>query len=169
MSDDFDTENENEGEGIKDLRNKYKSSQKQLTELQEKLAKYETAERRNSVAGILKAKGIPEAAAKFYDGDDTSEDAVGKWLEANADVFQIKTSDDAPAGSAQQAPDANALAAQRVTAQSFGTTPAVSTPNGASVDPEEKLRLTKTLPYEELEKLGWVPKRDQLHGVRRGQ
>lgn len=166
MSDDDNLDDNNEGDGIKSLRKQYENEKKARADLEQRLAAFEKKERESSVAEFLKAKGAPKAAAKFYTDEDTSEDAVGKWLEANADVFQIKTSDSAPG---DPAPDANAQAAQRVTAQSYGATPAVPTPNGASVDPIEGERLMRTLPYEELEKLGFVPPRDKLHGVRKGQ
>lgn len=167
MSEEFETdENQNDSEGIKNLRKQFEAQKKELAELREFREQTTQEKRLTTVAEFLKAKGIPESAAKFYDGDDTSEDAVGKWLEANADVFQIKTAESVPG---DPAPDANAQAAQRVTAQSYGATPAVPTPNGASVDPIEGERLMRTLPYEELEKLGFVPPRDKLHGVRKGQ
>jgi len=163
MSDDFDTEeNHEEGEGIKNLRNRVKAQEKELAELRAFREEAAKAKRQESVAGVLKAKGIPAGAAKFYDGEDTSEDAVGKWLEAHADVFQIKSAEDSG-----PRVDENALAAQRVTAQSFGTT-TNHAPLGRAMDPEEALRLVQTQPYEELEKLGLVPPRDQLHGVRKG-
>ena len=165
MSDDLDTEVEtqSDSEGIKSLRKQFEAQKKELAELREFREKASREQRQSSVAEVLKAKGIPAGAAKFYDGDDTSEDAVGKWLEAHADVFQIKS----PEGDDGQQVDENAQAAKRVTTQSFGTT-TNHAPLGRAMDPEEALRLIQTQPYEELEKLGLVPPREKLHGVRKG-
>lgn len=80
------------------------------------------AEKRTTdVASILKAKGAPEKAAKFYTGDP-DEAAVSAWLEENKDVFPVTAptpgapaptpGQPAPAGQAQ--PDLNTLAAQLV-------------------------------------------------------
>ena len=154
MSDEEFDAQENDSEGIKSLRKEYQANKKALSEALEQLSKFQKVERQNAVAGVLKAKGIPEGAAKFYDGDDTSEDAVGKWLEAHADVFQVKsTEQEAPPAQAQ--PDANTLAAMRVMQQSYGQAPADA--GAHSVDPEEKLRLLNSLPTDELVKLGWIP------------
>jgi hypothetical protein len=143
----------NEGEGIKNLRKEFNALKKQLEEKDALLAKYQAAERRNSVAGVLKAKGLSEKAASLYTGEDVSEDAVGKWLESYADVFGVNT----PAPASQ--PDANALAAQRAAEASFeslefGTPPAGSPVHG---DLDELTRAMQTLPMEELVKRGLLP------------
>jgi hypothetical protein len=143
----------NEGEGIKNLRKEFNALKKQNEEKDALLAKYQAAERRNSVAGVLKAKGLSEKAASLYTGEDVSEDAVGKWLESYADVFGVNT----PAPASQ--PDANALAAQRAAEASFeslefGTPPAGSPVHG---DLDELTRAMQTLPMEELVKRGLLP------------
>jgi len=79
MSDDEDLDNDSEG--IKNLRKQFAELKKERTAEQEELSKFRLGARTTSVSTILKAKGIPESAAKLYTGEDTSEDAVGKWLE----------------------------------------------------------------------------------------
>lgn len=160
MSDDNDFTDE--GEGIKGLRKQYAETQKELTEARKLLGEFQTAQRTQTVAEILKAKGVPASAATLYNGEDASEDAVGKWLEAHADVFQIKTE-------ATAVTDANAQSAERVASASYGTPsiPSVSSNDQGQVigNPEEIRRLLDTQPYEELQRLGLMPK-SGLYGAR---
>jgi len=85
--DDIDNTPDDEGEGIKNLRKQFAALKKERDAEQEELNKFRLGARTASVTGFLKAKGIPESAAKLYTGEDTSEDAVGKWLEEYRDVF----------------------------------------------------------------------------------
>lgn len=152
MSD--DNESSNEGEGIKNLRSQYEATQRELTEARERLSKFEAEHRQQTVAEVLKAKGLEGAkaakAAALYSGDDASEDAVGKWLESYADVFNIQ-----PAGN-----DAQAGNVQRVSEASFGTTDTNQNgPTGRVLgSPDEIGRAIQTLPMEELVRLGYMPK-----------
>lgn len=156
MSEELDTEN-NEGEGIKNLRKQYEATQKELAEARKALDEFNTAKRRETVAGLLKAKGVSPSAASFYSGEDVSEDAVGKWLEDHADVFNYK------ADTTEE--DANTLAASRVNAASSGRVEdVVSTTAGRVIDPVEALRLFESLPKEELVKRGLVLDESQLWG-----
>ena len=89
MSDDVETvDTQADSEGIKNLRKQFEQQQKELAEARKQLDEFNKAKRQETVAELLKAKGVSPAAAKFYDGDDTSEDAVGKWVEAHADVLR---------------------------------------------------------------------------------
>lgn len=148
-----------DSEGIKNLRKQFENLNKQNKELQEQLSTFQRRDRNKAVGDILKAKGVSEKAAKFYDGEDTSEDAVDKWLADNGDVFGIK----------QQESDANSDAVRRMADATYGSDYTVeATGQGAVVgNPEEIQRAIQTLPYDELVKLGYMPKVDGLFSGRR--
>lgn len=142
MSDDLDLDG-NESEGIKSLRKQHKELTAKLAERDELLNKFLAKERTNTVAEVLAARGVNPKAASFYTAEDASEDAVGKWLEENAEVFGIK----------QTAPpvnDPNADAARRVANASFGAsdpTNGWTLNNGVPTgDPEVLANLMKTQP-----------------------
>jgi len=158
MSDDDELGDDNEGEGIKNLRKQFAALKKERDADQEELTKFRQGARTTSVAGILKAKGIPESAAKLYTAEDTSEDAVGKWLEEYGDVFHLSSGES----------DENSKNAQRVSAASFGGTTSTDPSTGKPVfgDLDEMRIALDTLPREELEKLGYIPP-DPIFGPRR--
>lgn len=162
---DFDDEDGNDGEGIKNLRKQYNDMKKQNDELVKELGTFRSERRVSTVSDILKAKGVPSSAAKFYTGDDTSEDAVGKWLEENADVFNVS------GASSSGEIDANAQSAQRISAASFGqpSDNNAKVPQGQAVmgDPAEMLRFVQTAPYEELVRLGYMPQTGTLFNPKR--
>lgn len=148
--------------GIKNLRKEFEALQKKLAERDEKLAKYEAQDRHNSVVNTLKAKGLSEEkalkTAKFYSGDDASEESVGKWLEENADVFGVQTQNPNPA---VLPTDPNAANAQRVSEAAFGiNAPIATTPSGQPVgDPAEIQRLYQgAASIEQLQAMGLLPK-----------
>jgi hypothetical protein len=155
MSDDEDLDNDSEG--IKNLRKQFAELKKERTAEQEELNKFRLGARTASVTGFLKAKGIPESAAKLYTGEDTSEDAVGKWLEDFADVFQPKSGTDENAQNAQRVSDAS---------QGASSTQQNGTDLRVLGDIDEIRRALDTLPREELEKMGLVPP-DVQYGPRR--
>lgn len=151
MSEDMSNEDSN---GIANLRKQYDAKVKELESATTELATFRSEKRQTSVVDILKAKGIDEKkavqAAKLYREEDASEDAVGKWVEEYADVLGI---------SSGQQNDQNAQNAQRVAAASFGNQATVQVgPEGALGDPAEIQNLIETLPYDELVKLGIMPK-----------
>lgn len=146
--------NPGEGEGIASLRKQYETTAAENKRLAERLATFEAKDRQVTVAGVLKAKGLPEKAASLYTGDDVSEDAVGKWVEQYGDVFGIKAQE----GDGQQVVDPNAAAAARVAAASFGAAGTEQfTPGQPVGDPEELLQLMNTLPFEKLVELKLLP------------
>lgn len=151
---------EQDSEGVKSLRKQHEAQQKRIAELENEKAVRDARDRASSVATILEAKGIAPSAASFYSGEDVSEDAVGKWLEAHADVFNVTA-----ATSTEE--DANTIAAARVNAASSGRVEDISTPTGRVHDPEEALRLFDVLPYEELLKRGLVADPEKIWGVKR--
>lgn len=144
--------------------------EKALADLQAEKAvadQFRTSQRTETVKGILKAKGVPESAARLYTGDDVSDDAVGKWIDEYKDVFT-----GAPAG--QQAGgagtvDPNAAAAQRVSDASYGNaqTPQAAGDNKILGAPEEILRALQTLPMDDLIKMGYMPKPGTIFNPRR--
>lgn len=149
-----------EGDGIKNLRKQYDAIKKERDEFATELDTFRAEKRVSSVAEVFKAKNLPENAAKLYTGSDTSPEAVGKWIEEFADVFNVKPVD-----------DANAQNAQRVSDASFGAPDNEPAPQGGQVlgDPAEIQRAITTLPYEELVKLGYMPKQGTLfnNGIQR--
>lgn len=161
MSDDaLDFDDDNDTNGVKQLRAHAKQTAQALKEANDRLAAFEARDREATVKAALKAKGLNEKVATFYSGD-ASEDAVTKWIEDNADVFGATSS--APSGGS--VPDANALAAARAAAASGGSaTPDPGVGDGKRIwgDPAEVQRLIQTLPYPELVRLGYMPdpKRD---------
>lgn len=150
MSDDSITDSNTDSAGIANLRSQYDQLQKELKAANEELSGLRAEKRTSTVASVLKARGLSEKAAALYSGDDTSEDAVGKWIEDYAEVFGIT-----PAS--QQ--DQNTADAQRLTDVSFGTQPTTATsPDGKIIgNIAEMQHLMETLPYEELVKRGWMP------------
>lgn len=153
MSDDGNLEG---GAGIASLREAHEKLQKELKAAHDELSGYRAEKRSQTVAEILKAKGANPAAAKLYTGEDTSEGAVGKWLEDNADVFGVVSNG---------APDPNAQNAQRVADASFGNVQSIQNGPGNQVvlgDPESIQHAIDTLSYDELVKLGYMPPRGQL-------
>jgi hypothetical protein len=160
---DVDDDTQNDSEGVKNLRKQFEALQKQLTERDERLAKYEAAERQSGVVNALKAKGLDEAKAsklvKFYSGDDASEEAVGKWLEENADVFGVN------AQQTTQVSDPNAANAQKVSNAAFGSASLNDNPAGTPHvigDPSEIQRLYQTASIEQLQASGMLPKNLQV-------
>lgn len=153
MSD--DNEFNEGGTGIADLRKHYENLKKELDAERAELQTFRQRDRQQTVAELLKAKGVPEGAAKFYSGDDVSEDAVGKWAEENATLFGGQ-----PAQTAQT--DANTQSAQRIASATYGSVSAPAPDASGRVlgDPEAIQHAIDTLPYDELVKLGYMPKID---------
>lgn len=149
-----------DSDGIKSLRKAHEEAVKEAKQLREELAGFRNAQRQQTVAGVLKAKGLPESAARLYSGDDTSEEAVGKWVDEYADIFGATRSGEVD--------DANTKNAARVAEASYGNVHSIQNTPGVNMgDPAEIEHAIKTLPYEELEKLGYMPPRNQLFNQRR--
>lgn len=75
LHDNDDAQND-EGEGMKSLRDAYKKAQKELADLK-------SEKRQSEVAQSLRAAGLPAEAAKFAkDADD-----LDKWIEENRGLF----------------------------------------------------------------------------------
>jgi len=150
------SEDNTDSDGIKQLRKRHDELASQNEELLTRLAQFEAKERASAVASskAFKDRNLPANVAKLYSGEDTSDEAVGKWLsEYFGDTPQA-----APQG--QPPADPNVAAAQRVQAASYGTPPGLpaAQPNeGILGDFDEIAHAIQTLPYEELVKLGYMP------------
>lgn len=148
-------ENTNEGDGIKQLRKRHDELASQNEQLLERLASFEAKERASAVANskAFQDRNLPAGVAKLYNGEDTSDEAVGKWLTEHFG--------EAPAVSqGQPQVDPNVAAAQRVQAASQGTPPGLPAAQpGQPImgDFDEIANAISTLPYEELVKLGYMP------------
>lgn len=142
----------------KGLRSAYEAMKKQNDELLSELGKFRKEQRVSQVAGVLKAKGVPEDAASLYAGEDTSEAAVTKWLEQYAGVFGVKQ--EQQAAGAPPAADPNADAARRIAGNAYGNLEGLSAPpTGEPIlgDPAEMEHFMRTAPIEALQKAGLYP------------
>lgn len=160
MSDDVDFDgNEDDSEGIANLRRelkRIKAEHKALAEERDKLAKQA---RSQNLSKVFEAKGLNPALADLYNGEEMSEDAVGKWAEQYGLAAAAPTAPETP-----PADDPNAQAAARVNAASFGQDTASVEGAASAAAAEERERMYKTLPLEELVKLGLLPQPQGLFG-----
>jgi hypothetical protein len=165
-----DEQLENEGSGVADLRKQYEQLQKDLKARDEALAKYQAKDKSDTVAVHLKAKGVDPAAAALYSGDDTSEDAVGKWVESQrqAAVMFGATLPDDPAAAAAAAAATSASRVASATASGHVVS-ATSDPAPGVIlgDPEALMHAIKNQPYEELVKQGIMPSPKAFGNLRR--
>lgn len=86
--DDSDEQQESPGKGLRAqleaALNDKKALETQLSELRGKV-------RQADVSSVLTAKGVNSKVAKFIPADVEGAEAIGKWLEENADVFGFTT------------------------------------------------------------------------------
>jgi len=95
---DFDYDDNDQSNGPKALRELVEKLQKQVKD-HEKALEAERAEKatlsaqvkKSSLAGLLKAAGVPEkfAARADKDGADATEDGVKAWIEENKDFYNF--------------------------------------------------------------------------------
>ena len=117
---------------IKQLRKANKQKEKELAELKAQFEGLNKAQRERAIKDALAARGVNTKIASFIPQDiDPTEESVSKWLESNADVFGIQSTE------SQQAPNIDPTQAkqyQRLTnAAEQGNTP------NASADIMQKL------------------------------
>ena len=95
--DDFDQDEEN---GPAQLRKALAKANKRLKELETENGQLKSAQKETSLTGILTAKGVNPKVIKYLKADDVeaNEEAVSKWLDENADVFNINIKKDEPKG-----------------------------------------------------------------------
>lgn len=128
--DDFDA---NEGDGndlVKKLRKAKRADEKRIKELSEQLDGFLKEKKESTVRQVLEKKGVNAKAARLImkDLEDVNEESVSSWLEDNADLFGIRTSQ-------ESAVDKNDIAALR---QQDVLTQSAVTPDRAE-DFEQKL------------------------------
>jgi hypothetical protein len=117
---------------IKQLRKANKQKEKELAELKAQFEGLNKSQRERAIKDALAARGVNTKIASFIPQDiDPTEESVSKWLESNADVFGIQSTE------SQQAPNIDPTQAkqyQRLTnAAEQGNTP------NASADIMQKL------------------------------
>jgi hypothetical protein len=110
---------------IKQLRKANKQKEKELAELKAQFEGLNKAQRDRAIKDALAARGVNTKIASFIPQDiDPTEESVSKWLESNADVFGIQSTE------SQQTPNidpAQAKQYQRLTnAAEQGNTPNAS-------------------------------------------
>jgi hypothetical protein len=167
MSDEYDEttddgSGDNDSDGIKNLRRQHKQAAAELKTAQDELAKYRAAERVQTVAEVLKAKGLPDKVATLYQGSDVSEDAIVKWAEQYADVFGKSSTEGQSSQSGVN--ESNSQSAGRVNDASEGNVHPTQNPKGPSGrilgSPDEIQHALETWKYEDLVKAGYMPQDD---------
>jgi hypothetical protein len=79
---------------IKQLRKANKQKEKELAELKAQFEGLSKAQRERVIKDALAARGVNTKIASFIPQDiDPTEESVSKWLESNADVFGIQTTE----------------------------------------------------------------------------
>ena len=100
--DDLDTETQSFGSSesdlLKKLRKAKRADEKRIKELTEQLEGLSKSQRERVVKEVLEKKGVNLKAARLVmkDLDDVNEESVSRWLDDNADLFGIKTVEEAP-------------------------------------------------------------------------
>ena len=112
--DDTDTTTESlSNDLVKQLRKANKQKEKELAELKANFESLNKAQRERAIKDALASRGVNTKIASFIPQDiDPTEESVSKWLESNADVFGIQSTE------SQQAPNidpAQAKQYQRLT------------------------------------------------------
>jgi len=79
---------------IKQLRKANKQEEKELAELKAQFEGLSKSQRERAIKDALAARGVNTKIASFIPQDiDPTEESVSKWLESNADVFGIQTTE----------------------------------------------------------------------------
>lgn len=143
-------EDEDGNKAPKALRDAYAALKGKSEELEKELAKLQGASRVSDLAKTLEAKGVNPKVAGFYPKEaDVSDDAVGKWLVENADIFGIDLGTD-------DNKNAEAAAAVQTMHTAVDTAQPVTPTEVGSV--EELTELYRNLPMEQLVERGLLPK-----------
>jgi len=115
--------NNDETNGIKDLRRAKKADEKRIKELTEKLEMFERQQKESTVKTVLESKGVNSKAARLIlkDLDEVNEEAVNNWLLENGDIVGYKPEVEQPA-----TPQAVREFSRQDGATQFAATPDVS-------------------------------------------
>ncbi len=75
---------------VKDLRKQIKTKDAELAAQGDRLKTLEMADRKRTVAEVLKSKGVKEGLAAYYPADaEATPEKVAAWVVENADVFGV--------------------------------------------------------------------------------
>lgn len=138
-----DSFDEDESKLVKDLRKQLKAKQERDAGELEELNQLRAERRQRNVSEVLKAKGARPEFAKFYSSDDSSTEAVEKWVSENSDLLGIGSDD---------VTDADTKDAASKISNATANAPTVKIGSN-----DELLHMLNTLPYEELVKRDLLP------------
>lgn len=105
--DDSGTEPGTDSNATKALRALVAKQNKQLADQQKLIDDAAKAGRATTVADLFESRGVSKKLASFYTDDDVSPDALNKWLEDNAETFNLDLGSDD--GDAEQRTAAEAV------------------------------------------------------------
>ena len=83
----LDDENDDSSNVLKELRKAYKAKEKQVKELEEKLAGYHNASRQSTIDGVLAEANVDPRVARFIPDDINDVDGIKSWLAENGELF----------------------------------------------------------------------------------
>lgn len=87
----------NDNDLVKSLRKALKEANTKRAEAERTLAERAKTDRTRALADVLREKGVPEKAAKYFPSDtEPTPEAVDKWLEEDGDLFGITKQEVAP-------------------------------------------------------------------------
>ena len=79
---------------VKQLRKANKQKEKELAELKAQFESLNKSQRERAIKDALAARGVNTKIASFIPQDiDPTEESVSKWLESNADVFGLQSTE----------------------------------------------------------------------------
>jgi hypothetical protein len=112
--DEFDEQEQQQSNGPKALREALKKAHEENRKLAAELSKLSEAQAETSLQSILNAKGVSPKIVRFLKADkvEANEDAVTKWLDENAEVFNIKVNETAPEGESSETEDEQEVESQ---------------------------------------------------------
>ena len=88
--DDLTTNRGDDSDGIKSLRSALKALKAQINEKDTELSTYRTKVREESLSGLLKSAGVPDAALGLYPKDaEATQEAVTEWVGKFGAAFGI--------------------------------------------------------------------------------
>lgn len=135
---------------VKDLRKQLETAKRERDEFKTKVDGLEAGARERNVKDVLTARGVREGIAKFVPADITDAEAIGKWLEENAEDLGVTlgeagSGDSGASSETSKAPQEQSPAARARALQERGQTPS------SFADLEKRLREAATV--EERDKL----------------
>ena len=88
------TQDDSPNDLVKQLRKAAKQKDKELQELRAQFEGLNKAQRERAIKDALASRGVNSKIASFIPQDiDPTEESVSKWLESNADVFGIQSTE----------------------------------------------------------------------------